>query len=67
MRFAHKVLQNRRDRFLDRSTWTLSQSSAAHSRSRSSCWVRITSANAIAASTAIRSASGASGGVACRW
>jgi hypothetical protein len=63
-RFAQVRPQNRRDRFLERSTTTSSQSEAAQIRSRVSSPARRTSAKAIAASTAIRSASGASGGVA---
>ena len=55
-RFAHAVPQNRRERFLDRSTCRLSQSPAAQRRSRPSCPVRITSVNAIAASTAVNAA-----------
>ncbi len=66
-RFAQVTPQKRRDRFLDRSTSTWSQSSAAHTRSRPSSSALITSAKAIAASTAIRSASGARGEVACTW
>ena len=46
---------------------TSSQSSAAQTRRRPNSPTRITSAMAIAASTAIRSASGASGDVAWMW
>jgi predicted unusual protein kinase regulating ubiquinone biosynthesis (AarF/ABC1/UbiB family) len=59
--------QKRRDRFFDRSMTTSSQSEAAQTRRRVSSPARITSAKAIAASTAIRSASGASGVVAWMW
>jgi predicted unusual protein kinase regulating ubiquinone biosynthesis (AarF/ABC1/UbiB family) len=66
-RFAQVRPQNRRDLFLDRSTTTSSQSSAAQTSRRASSPARMTSAKAIAASTAIRSASGASGVVAWMW
>ena len=62
MRFAHVVLQKRRERLRERSSTSPSQRSSAHTESRESSSARITSTIAIATSTATRRSSGASAG-----
>ena len=59
--------QYRLDLFFDRSTRTPPQSDMSQIRNRLSSSLRTMSTSAIAASTAIRAASGASSAVACRW